>query len=86
MLENLYSFNNLYEYKVVLSIFWYCNFLRLTSFSSFNQDVFDFHLSDEDVAAIDKLGERNLRMCNFEIGPGGKFLFEGETSALPDFL
>ncbi|CAM9880965.1 unnamed protein product [Ascophyllum nodosum] len=51
-----------------------------------NKDVFDFHLSDEDVAAIDKLGERKLRMCNWKMRPGGKFLYEGETSAYPDFL
>ncbi|CAM9881165.1 unnamed protein product [Ascophyllum nodosum] len=49
-----------------------------------NKDVFDFHLSDEDIAAIDKLGERKLRMCNWKFRPGGRRLYEGESSAYPD--
>ncbi|CAM9202016.1 unnamed protein product [Ectocarpus sp. 8 AP-2014] len=49
-----------------------------------NKDVYDFDLSNEDMAAIDKLGERNLRMCNWKYRPGGGRLYEGETSAYPE--
>lgn len=48
------------------------------------QDVFDFELSKDDVAAIDKLGERKLRMCNWKYRPGGGRIYEGETSAYPE--
>lgn len=50
----------------------------------FRQDVFDFELSNEDVAAIDKLGERKIRMCNWKYRPGGGRIYEGETSAYPE--
>ncbi|CAM9689335.1 unnamed protein product [Ectocarpus sp. 12 AP-2014] len=49
-----------------------------------NKDVYDFELSNEDMATIDKLGERNLRMCNWKYRPGGGRLYEGETSAYPE--
>lgn len=50
----------------------------------FRQDVFGFELSNEDVAAIDKLGERKIRMCNWKYRPGGGRIYEGETSAYPE--
>ncbi|CAN0200758.1 unnamed protein product [Scytosiphon promiscuus] len=49
-----------------------------------NKDVFDFELSSEDMAAVDKLGERKLRMCNWKYRPGGGRIYEGETSAYPE--
>ncbi|CAM9297419.1 unnamed protein product, partial [Sphacelaria rigidula] len=47
-------------------------------------DVFDFDLSKEDMVAINKLGERQLRMCNWKYRPGGGRIYEGETSAYPE--
>eukprot|EP00752_Nemacystus_decipiens_P003756 g3460.t1 len=49
-----------------------------------NKDIFDFELCDEDVVAIDKLGERKIRMCNWKYRPGGGRIYEGETSAYPE--
>ncbi|CAM9189026.1 unnamed protein product [Choristocarpus tenellus] len=46
-----------------------------------NKDVFDFELSSEDICAINDLGGRNLRMCNWKWRPGLVRLYEGETSA-----
>lgn len=48
------------------------------------QDVFDFHLSKEDMAAINTLGKRQLRMCNWKYRPGGGRIYQGETSAYPE--
>lgn len=50
----------------------------------FLQDVFDFDLSSEDMTAINKLGERKIRMCNWKYRPGGGRIYEGETSAYPE--
>eukprot|EP00904_Undaria_pinnatifida_P001850 jgi/Undpi1/11666/HiC_scaffold_36.g13961.m1 len=49
-----------------------------------NKDVFDFELAQEDMAKIDKLGDRKLRMCNWKYRPGGGRIYEGETSAYPE--
>lgn len=52
--------------------------------SFYLQDVFDFELAQEDMAKIDKLGDRKLRMCNWKYRPGGGRIYEGETSAYPE--
>lgn len=58
--------------------------LAASVYAFFRQDVFDFELSNQDVSAIDKLGERKIRMCNWKYRPGGGRIYEGETSAYPE--
>lgn len=82
MQERVFAFGS--PNSLLANSFSVCSPCLASSPCVFRQDVFDFELSNEDVAAIDELGERKIRMCNWKYRPGGGRIYEGETSAYPE--